>query len=75
MENCLTCKHWTKMESSNVHGHCHSPKINVHPNYYEDSDKVTESDMLEVTYQPVMGEFFGCVHHLINDKNSNKLKN
>lgn len=45
------------------YGFCQSEKWNRHPNYYENSDKVTELDMVEITYSPITGKDFGCVHH------------
>lgn len=71
--NCENCKHWKKMKHRDGYGNCNSKHWNVHPNYYEYSDKPTKFDMVEVTYSPIMGKHFGCidfkaVNELINNK-------
>jgi len=63
MKNCKDCKSWDKMTHREGYGFCQSEKWNRHPNYYENSDKVTELDMVEITYSPITGKDFGCVHH------------
>ncbi len=63
MKNCKNCKKWSKMQDREGYGYCKSEKWNIHPSYFEDSDRVTEKDMVEVTYDPITGEDFGCVHH------------
>jgi len=63
MKHCKDCKYWNEMPHRECYGFCHSNKWNVHPSYYEDSDKITESDMVEVTYTPITGQYFGCIHY------------
>lgn len=62
MKNCKDCKNWNKIPHREGYGFCQSEKWNRHPSHYEDSDKVTELDMVEVTYTPVTGNMFGCIH-------------
>lgn len=66
MKSCKNCKTWGSMPHREGYGFCKSKKWNVHPTYYENSDIVTELDMVEVTYTPITGKDFCCVHH--NDR-------
>lgn len=66
--NCQNCKHWKRnpfdidKSEDRYFGKCNSPKWNVHPNYYTESENKTEIDGVETTYIATTGERFGCVH-------------
>lgn len=65
---CRNCKYFEfknmkkLFKPDHKRGICKSPKWAVNPEYYIDYEGELNSDMVEVTYQPNVGEDFGCKH-------------
>ncbi len=62
---CSNCNYYSPdlvKDNEVKQGYCTNKFWVINPNYYETSDKPMKQDGARVTYNPIVGADFGCIH-------------